>query len=174
MGNFKIDFNFPSKDIKIKLITLYPNISESQIKLLNFETLAKLNIIIDNKTQIPPWREMGEDIDYTDTEYLWDFFYILLEEVTKINDGKEHRVDFVDDPLYLVFQRINHNIRISFNSTKEEIGKTEVPFEDFLIEVLEKSNNFIQVLLEINPSLKDCDLVNKIKMRIEKVEQITN
>ena len=94
--------------------------------------------------------------------------------MSKITDGRKHKVRFLDDPLELSFQKIDDNVDISFSTLEgEDIGKTMIPFQDFRREIIETSDKFIETLLEINPNLDDWLLLGKIWAMRKKAEENT-
>lgn len=144
------------------------------MRLLSYATFGDVCIIIDEVLQRPPWSDLNSNLPITDTEWLWDLFYDLLSEMSKITDGRKHKVRFLDDPLELSFQKIDDNVDISFSTLEgEDIGKTMIPFQDFRREIIETSDKFIETLLEINPNLDDWLLLGKIWAMRKKAEENT-
>ncbi len=162
MANFKINFGRLEKYGDKRRLKIYPKDACSPLDIWTF---SELSIRFDDILLKPPWSKNREKYDFTDTEYLWAFFYSLLSEA-KHFDEREHVVEFMDDPLQFSFKRTGDEVQLKFGSGEDITGSTIIPYIDFLEEVLQVTEKFIKTLLEINPKLAGHeDVVMLIKER---------
>ncbi len=166
MAKFKIETNI--NDYKIEEdINAYPHLEGGAP--LEVRLGYVLHIYLNNIELKDRFHEKGMG------EYAYTFYRALNKIVLSLIDGKKYEYVFLDGPFELLFNPINKKeVLISFDWMKDtsylpeleekrdQLKDITVPFDECIDELYNAANEYIKLILEINPRLSESDELKQL------------
>ena len=138
----------------------FKELEKSKIVNPAIDAVGEISLYFNGKLiQNPGIKREGVTLGFTYTDYIWDFFYKLIQETIKIGDLKPHTVDCYDNQLRLYFKQKGVDIHIKFGTIEENdqitiLGETQIRLREFFSHVQYVTDMLIEQILAINPELK--------------------
>ena len=138
----------------------FKELEKSKIVNPAIDAVGEISLYFNGKLiQNPGIKREGVTLGFTYTDYIWDFFYKLIQETIKIGDLKPHTVDCYDNQLRLYFKQKGVDIHIKFGTIEENdqitiLGETQIRLREFFSHVQYVTDMLIYQILAINPELK--------------------
>jgi hypothetical protein len=177
-GKFRIEFEYPWKEnsssvaFSIERLRNYPTAPVS----IEIESFSRISFYFNGVLNSPPWAKPGT-LECTDTEYLSSVFRQMLRGILAADNGQDQQIRYIDDPTSFYFRKNGPDVEIRVvMAWKQEADypppKTSVPWKTFVTECVSRAEEFVGIILEINPKLKShqevVELLNGIKSIKEK------
>jgi len=170
---FKIGFELENESIeKIKYSWNYWDVFGALIVEINDKDTFLLSDIEKVKRYNPPKEGLNAGL------YVWFWDLVVVSKRLLFNSSKL-RIDVEEWAFFFEYYRRKDEVIITFNKSDPEYGRflindvtdEPIPVPIFMEEVIRSSTEFLDKILEINPSLKNTE---DIKNFIKKIEELKN